>query len=75
MNNELINVFHSILKEELEPIHKRLDAIEQTGNKHTKRFDTIEKDIKDLKTGQETFQKNIIKSLGDNIEKIAEPKH
>ncbi|WP_045516692.1 hypothetical protein [Neobacillus niacini] len=128
MNNELISLFRSVLKEELKPIHKSLDAIEKVGNEHTncldkiekvtyehtnrleaieqignehakrlnsidqdvkklktgqerleqevighsKCFDGIEKDIKDLKTGQEVLQKNIIKSIGDNIEKIAE---
>ncbi|MGZ4160978.1 MAG: hypothetical protein ACXVNF_09325 [Neobacillus sp.] len=58
MNNELLELLRSVLKEELEPFNKRFDGIEQ--------------EIIDLKTGQERFQKNIIGSLGQYTEKIAD---
>jgi len=45
MNNELIEALRSILKEELIPINKR--------------FDIIERDFNDLKTGQEKFQRDL----------------
>jgi hemerythrin-like domain-containing protein len=58
MNNELLELLRSVLKEELEPFNKRFDGIEQ--------------EIRDLKTGQERFQKNIIWSLEQYTEKIAD---
>jgi len=59
MKNELKELLRSVLKEELlEPINKRLDV--------------IEKDVKVIKTGQEQLQKNIIESLGQYTEKIAD---
>jgi hemerythrin-like domain-containing protein len=58
MNNELKDLLRSVLKEELEPINKRLDV--------------IEKDVKEIKTGQEQLQKNIIESLGQYTERIAD---
>ncbi|WP_256240837.1 hypothetical protein [Bacillus sp. V3B] len=53
MNNELKELLRSVLKEELEPMNKRLDV--------------IEKDVKEIKTGQEQLQKNIIESLGQSL--------
>lgn len=58
MNNEIKELLRSVLKEELEPINKRLDI--------------IDKSVKELKIGQERLQKNIIESLGHYTEKIAE---
>ena len=86
MNNELIKVLRSVLIQELEPINKRLDKIELNGEgankrldaieknlvEHNNRYEVIEQDVKDLKTGQERFQKYIIQSLGEYTEKIAE---
>lgn len=49
MNNELQELLRSVLKEVLEPINKRLGI--------------IEKDVKEIRTGQVQLQKNIIESL------------
>lgn len=57
MNNEFQELLRSVLKEELEPINKRLDI--------------IEKDVKEIRTGQVQLQKNIIESLGQYTERIA----
>jgi uncharacterized 2Fe-2S/4Fe-4S cluster protein (DUF4445 family) len=46
MDNELKELFRSVLKEELEPINKRLVVIEKDVN-------VIGKAVKDIKTGQE----------------------
>lgn len=114
MNNDLIETLRSVLKEELEPVNKRLGSIEQTLVEHNKRFDLfdqtlveqnkrfdlidqslaehnqrfdlidqtlaehnnqfnlMEQDLKDIKTGQERLQKNIIHNIGDYSEKIVE---
>jgi hypothetical protein len=58
MNNELKELLRSVLIEELEPINKRLDGFDQ-------RFEILENGIKELKSGQEQLQKNLIDSLGN----------
>jgi chromosome segregation ATPase len=45
MNNELTDLLRSVLKEELEPVNKRLDAIETNGKEHAKRFDAIDQEL------------------------------
>ena len=64
MDNELKELLRSVLKEELEPINNRLNDIEIN-------VKDLNKDVKDIKTGQEKLQKNIIESLGQYTEKIA----
>jgi hemerythrin-like domain-containing protein len=78
MDNELKELFRSVLKEELEPINKRLVVIEKDVNVIGKEVDVIRKEVdvmgkavKDIKTGQEQLQKNIIESLGQYTERIA----
>lgn len=58
VNNELKELLRSVLREELEPMNKRLGV--------------IEKDVKEIKAGQEQLQKNIIESLGQYTERIAD---
>jgi hemerythrin-like domain-containing protein len=65
MDNELKELLRSVLKEELEPINNRLYDIEIN-------VKDLNKDVKDIKTGQEKLQKNIIESLGQYTEKIAD---
>ena len=65
MDNELKELLRSVLKEELEPINNRLNDIEIN-------VKDLNKDVKDIKTGQEKLQKNIIESLGQYTEKIAD---
>ena len=65
MDNELKELLRSVLKEELEPINNRLNDIEIN-------MKDLNKDVKDIKTGQEKLQKNIIESLGQYTEKIAD---
>ena len=65
MDNELKELLRSVLKEELEPINNRLYDIEIN-------MKDLNKDVKDIKTGQEKLQKNIIESLGQYTEKIAD---
>ena len=65
MDNELKELLRSVLKEELEPINNRLNGIEIN-------VKDLNKDVKDIKTGQEKLQKNIIESLGQYTEKIAD---
>ncbi|WP_445506040.1 hypothetical protein [Niallia sp. 03190] len=79
MNNDLKEILRSVLKEELEPINKRLDGyeqrfdgFEQRFDGFEQRFDTLSEEIKELKDGQARLQKNIIESLGQYTEKIAE---
>ncbi|MGP7816120.1 hypothetical protein [Niallia sp. 01092] len=72
MNNDLKEILRSVLKEELEPINKRLDGYEQRFDGFEQRFDTLSEEIKELKDGQARLQKNIIESLGQYTEKIAE---
>ena len=64
MDNEIKELLRSVLKEELEPINNRLNDIEIN-------MKDLNKDVKDIKTGQEKLQKNIIESLGQYTEKIA----
>jgi hemerythrin-like domain-containing protein len=71
MDNELKELFRSVLKEELEPINKRLVVIEKDVNVIGKEVDVMGKAVKDIKTGQEQLQKNIIESLGQYTERIA----
>ena len=85
MDNELKELFRSVLKEELEPINKRLVVIEKDVNVLGKEVDIMGKEVavirkevdvmgkavKDIKTGQEQLQKNIIESLGQYTERIA----
>lgn len=79
MNNELKELLRSVLKEELEPIHNRLDTIEDDVKKIENNVKEIENDVKkiesnvkEIKTGQGQLQKNIIESLGQYTEKIAD---
>ena len=65
MDHELKELLRSVLKEELEPINNRLNDIEID-------VKDIKKDVKDIKTEQEKLQKNIIESLGQYTEKIAD---
>ncbi|WP_099354883.1 hypothetical protein [Fredinandcohnia onubensis] len=91
--NEMVDLLRSVLKEELNPIHNRLDGIDKRFDGidkrlegMDKRFDGIDKRFDgidqrldrletnqtELKIGQEKLQKNIIESLGNFTEKIAE---
>jgi chromosome segregation ATPase len=52
MNNEIINVIRSVLKEEFEPIHKRLGDIDQDLKYLTTGQTKLGNDVIELKTGQ-----------------------
>jgi uncharacterized phage infection (PIP) family protein YhgE len=52
MNNEIIKVIRSVLKEEFEPIHKRLGDIEQDMKYLTTGQTKLGNDVIDLKNGQ-----------------------
>jgi chromosome segregation ATPase len=63
MNNEIMNVFRSVLKEELDPVHKRLGVIEQnveeikTGQKKLENdVGELKNDVNELKTGQKKLE-------------------
>ena len=71
MDNELKELFRSVLKEELEPNNKRLVVIEKDVNVIRKEVDVMGKAVKNIKTGQEQLQKSIIESLGQYTERIA----
>ncbi|MBM7653474.1 hypothetical protein [Neobacillus cucumis] len=79
MNNELKDSLRSVLREELQPINKRLDTINKRLDTIEPRFVTIEtrmnvidQELKEIKIGQEKFQTNMIESLGQYTDKIAE---
>lgn len=86
MNSELKEALRSVLREELQPINKRLDTIgtridaiephldtiDTRLNTIDTRLNVIEQDVKEIKIGQEKLSKNIIESLGQYTDKIAE---
>jgi flagellar capping protein FliD len=100
MTNELKDLLRSVLKEELEPVHTRLDGMDKRFDKIEKRLDGVDKrldgvdkrldgmdkrlngmdqqlnilskDVLEIKTKQDGFQKNIIDSIGQYTEKIVD---
>ena len=63
MNTEIMNIFRSVLKEELDPVHKRLGVIEQnvkeikTGQKKLENdVSELKNDVNGLKTGQKKLE-------------------
>nr|WP_304216834.1 hypothetical protein [Fredinandcohnia onubensis] len=77
--NEMVDLLRSVLKEELNPIHKRLDrmdkrfdGIDERLEEIDQRLDRLETNQNELVIGQEKLQKNLIESLGNYTEKIAE---
>jgi prefoldin subunit 5 len=78
MNRELLNELRSVFQEELKPIHKRLDLIEQNvsslkaGQERLELdFKILKQEVPGLKAGQEKIH-NIIKSVAEYTEKIVE---
>jgi uncharacterized phage infection (PIP) family protein YhgE len=60
MNNEIIKVIRSVLKEEFEPIHKRLGDIEQDMKYLTTGQTKLGHDFIELKTGQTKLGNDVI---------------
>ncbi len=59
MNKEMIEALRSILKEELIPINKRFDIIERDFNDHKTGQEKVQRDLNEVKTGQEKFQRDL----------------
>jgi hemerythrin-like domain-containing protein len=72
MNKELIETLRSVLKEELIPVNKRFDIIERDLNEVKTGQEQFQRDLKEVKTGLEKLHKNLIQSFGEYTEKIAE---
>jgi chromosome segregation ATPase len=93
MNNELKELLRAVLKEELVPIGKKLEEVQEdikvlkadvkinTSDMDTMKADmntmkvdmnTMKTDIKEIKEDQDSFQKNIIISLGEYTDKITQ---
>ena len=100
MNEELIKVLRTVIKEEIEPIkeqigsleqriggleqgfesvdehigslEQRFDSLEQRFDSIDERIGNIEQDVKELKSGQERLQKNIIQHLGNYTDRITQ---
>ncbi|MDM5326634.1 hypothetical protein [Neobacillus sp. CF12] len=77
MNNEIMNVFRSVLKEELDPVHKRLGVIEQnveeikTGQKKLENdFSQLDQAVRELGAEQKEGNKSVIRYLEDFSGKI-----
>jgi len=77
MENGLEVMLRSILKEELQPVNKRLDKIDgRLDGLETRmcgienRMDGLEIQMMEIKEGQERMQKNIIMCIGDYNENI-----
>ncbi len=52
MNRELLNELRSVFQEELKPIHKRLDLIEQNVSSLKAGQERLEQEVAGLKTGK-----------------------
>lgn len=59
MNKELIETLRSVLKEELIPVNKRFDIIERDLNEVKNGQEQFRRDLNVVKTGQEQFQRDL----------------
>jgi chromosome segregation ATPase len=70
MNEELKELLRSVLKEELEPIHKQLGSFEQRFERFDERFDAVDQRLEMIEIDVRNLKDNLINGFGPYFEQI-----